>query len=213
VVDSGVWACRDESATSCLKCRTGVADGFRQGNGDAEAQLLLSFADIGGVAVTGGAAIRLAEDVHRLPWRESITHQMGKIGDADHLIGAHVVGLPRPAPLQQGEEPMGQVALVKVGAQGCAVTGNGDGYGREGITDEVADGEVHVERQVGAHEGKATGHQGFEAMLVANQGAEVFSGTLALAIGRAGVGQGRAACPVFGDGGEIGGLGAVDGSA
>jgi hypothetical protein len=65
---------------------------------------------------------------------------------------------------------------------------------------------VHVKRQVGAHEGKAAGHDGFEAMLVGKEGAEVFGGALALAIGRAGIVQGRAAWPVFGDRGEIGGL-------
>jgi hypothetical protein len=71
---------------------------------------------------------------------------------------------------------------------------------------------VHVERQVGAHEDKVACHNGFKFMLLAHQDAEVFGGTLGLAIGRAGVGQGRTACPVFGDGGEIGGLGAVDGA-
>jgi hypothetical protein len=195
-----------DSVSNRLCSRTGVADRFRQGNGDGEAELLLGFADIGNVAIAGGAGVRLAENVHRLLWSENIAHQMGKVSDADHFIRAHVVGLSRPAALQQGEEPVGQVALVEVGAQGCAVTGNGDGFGREGITDEVADGEVHVERQVGAHEGKAAGHNGFEAMLVGKEGAEVFGSALALAIGRARVGQGRAAWPVFGDGGEIGGL-------
>lgn len=201
-----------ELTHSCLQCQTSFSNGFRQGNRDVEAQLLLSFTDIGHVAVTGSTGIRLPEDVHRLHWIKNIAHQMSEIGDADHLIGAHVVGLAWAAPLQQGEEPMGQVALVQVGAQGCAVTGNGDGFCRESITYEVADGEVHVERQVGAHEGKAAGHHGFEAMLVGDQGAEVFSGALALAVGRAGVGQGRTAWPVFRDSGEIGGLGAVDGA-
>jgi len=137
---------------------------------------------------------------------------MGEGGDADHLIGAHVEGLARAAVLQQGEEPMGQVGLVEVGAQGGAVAGDGDGVGREGIADEVADGEVHIERQVGAHEGKAAGHNGFQAMLLAHHCAEVFGGALGLAVGRGGFSQGRTAGPVFRDGGEIRGLRAVDGA-
>jgi len=106
--------------------------------------------------------------VHGFVGRQDVAHQMGKGGDADHLIGAHVVGLAGAAVLQQGEEPMGQVALVEVGAQGGAVAGDGDGIGREGIADEVADGEVHVERQVGAHEGKTAGHHRFQAILLSH---------------------------------------------
>ena len=90
--------------------------------------------------------------------------------------------------LAQGEEPMGHVGLDKVGAQGGAVAGVCVGICREGITDEVADGEVHVERQVGAHEGKAAGHHGFQAMLFAKQSTELFGGALGLAVGRAGFG-------------------------
>ena len=96
--------------------------------------------------------------------------------------------------------------------RGGAVAGDGGGMGREGIADEVADGEVHVERQVGVHECKAAGHNGFQAMLLAHKRAEVFGGELGLAVGRAGFSEERSAWPVFGNGSEIGGLGAVDGA-
>ena len=49
-------------------------------------------------------------------------------------------------------------------------------------------------------------------MLLAYQRAEMLSGSLGLAVGRAGLGQERAAWPVFLDGGEICGLGTVDGA-
>ena len=158
---------------------TSAPDGFRQGNGDAKAQLLPRLADIRHVPVAGGAGVGLAQDVDGFVGRQDVAHQMGEGGDADHLVGAHVVGLAGAAVLQQGEEPMGQVALVEISAQGGAVAGDGDGIGREGIADEVADGEVHAERQVGAHEGNAAGHHGFQAMLLAHQRAEVFGGALA----------------------------------
>jgi hypothetical protein len=61
---------------------------------------------------------------------------------------------------------MGEVGLVEAGSQGCAIAGDGEGDGGEGIADEVADGEVHVERQVGPNEGKAAGYNRFQAMLV-----------------------------------------------
>lgn len=110
------------------------------------------------------------------------------ITSLESTLGANVVGMAGAPVLQHGEEPMSQVALVEGRAQGGAIAGDGDGIGREGIADEVADGEVHVERQVGAHEGKAAGHHGFQAMLLAHQRAEVFGGALGLAVGRAGFG-------------------------
>ena len=68
-------------------------NGFRQGNSDAEAQLPLRLTDIRHVAVSGGADIGFAEDMHWFIWRQKVAHQMGEGVDADHLSGAHVVGL------------------------------------------------------------------------------------------------------------------------
>ncbi len=164
-----------------------MANGFRQGNCDAETKISLRLTDIGHVAVAGGADIGFALDADGFIWRQDVAHQVGEGGDADHLIGAHVVGLAGAAKLQQGEEPMGKVALVEVGAQGGAVAGDGDGIGREGIADEVADGEVHVERQVAPNEGKAAGNYGFDSMLLAKERAEMFSGAPGLAVGCAGL--------------------------
>ena len=147
--------------------------------------MLLRLANIRYVAVASGSGGWLALDAHRFVWGQDVAHQMGEGGDADHLIGAHVVGLAGVAVLQQSEEPMGQVSLVEVGAQGAAVTGDGDGIGRECIADEVANGEVSVERQIRADEGKAACHHGFQAMLLAHQRTEVFGGALGLAVGRA----------------------------
>ena len=84
-----------------------VPDGIRQGNGNAEAELLLRLADIRHIAIASGADIGFAEDMHWFIWREEVAHQIGEGGDADHLIGTHVVGLAGVAVLQQGEEPMG----------------------------------------------------------------------------------------------------------
>ena len=75
---------------------------------------------------------------------------------------------------------------MEVGAQGGAVAGDGDGISRAGIADEVADGKMHIERQVCTNEGKAAGNYGFDSMLLAKERAEVFGGALGLAVGRAG---------------------------
>ena len=198
------------SETQGISSHAGTVDGLRQANDDAEAKLLTRLTDIWHIAVAGGARIGLAQYLHGLVWRQDVAHQMGEGGDTDHLIGAHVVGLAWAAVLQQGEEPMGQVALVEVGAQGGAVAGDGDGIGGEGIADEVADGVLHIERQIRAHKGKAAGHHSLQAMLLGKQGAEVFGSALGLAVGRAGLGQRRTAWPVFRNGAEISGLGSVD---
>ncbi len=173
---------------------------------------MLGFADIRHVAVADGAGGRLAQDLHRFVWSQDVTHQISEGAGADHLVRTYVVSLAGPAVLQQGEEPMGQVSLVEECAQGGAVAGDGDGIGRESIADEITDGEVYIERQVGAHESKAACHYGFQAMLLPHESAEVFSGSLGLSVGRAGFGQGRTAGPVFRDGWDISGLGAVDGA-
>ena len=68
--------------------------------------------DIWHISVAGGAAVGLAQDVHGFVWRQDVAHEMGEGCDADHLIGAHVVGLAGAAVLQQGEEPMGQVRSI-----------------------------------------------------------------------------------------------------
>ncbi len=91
----------------------------------------------------------LAKDSDVFSWRQDVSHQMGEGGDADHLIGSHVVGLAGAAVLQQGEEPMGQDGLVEVGAQGCVVAGDGDGVGCEGIADEVAEAKCTLSGRAG----------------------------------------------------------------
>jgi len=58
-------------------------------------------------------------------------------------------------------------------APGCRVAGDGDGTGLGGITYEVADVEVHVERQVEAHEGKAAGDHDFDGMVCGVENAEM----------------------------------------
>ena len=75
---------------------------------------------------------------------------------------------------------------MEVGAQGGAVAGDSDGISRKGIADEVADGKMHVERQICTNEGKAAGNYGFGSMLLAKERAEMFSGALSLAVGRVG---------------------------
>jgi len=148
-----------------------------------EAKLLTSFADVWHITITRNSEVGSNQESDMLVWRKDVANQMSKVCDTDHLIGAHVVGMAGAAVHQQAEEPMGQVFLVQVSAQGGAVAGDSDGIGCEGIADEVTDGEVRVERQVGPHEGKAAGHNGFQAMLLAHQCTQVFGSALGLAVG------------------------------
>ena len=74
----------------------------------------------------------------------------------------------------------------RLGAQGCAVAGKVNGISRAGIEDEVADGEMHIERKDCNNEGKAAGNYGCDFMLLAHQRAEMVGGAPGLAVGRAG---------------------------
>lgn len=111
--DGSAWlrdpVCRIQS--HCRR-RTGTADGFSERNSDPDAELLLRLADIRHVSIAEGPGVGLAQDVDGFVRRQNVTHQVGKGGDADHLVRAHVVGLAWAAVLQQGEEPMGEVGLV-----------------------------------------------------------------------------------------------------
>lgn len=64
---------------------------------------------------------RFAEDVQRFVWRQQIPHRLGESGDADYVVRPHIVSLAGSTVHEQGREPMGEIALVEVGAQGSAV--------------------------------------------------------------------------------------------
>ena len=59
-----------------------------------------------------------------------------------------------------------------------------DGVAGQGIADEVTNGVVCVQRQVGSDAGKTSGDPGLEAILPGIQRAQEFGGALAFAIGR-----------------------------
>ena len=136
---------------------------------------------------------------------------MGEVGDADGFFGADVEGLHGGGAEEDGPEPDGEVGGVEVGAEGCAVAGDGDGLIVEGIADEVADGEVGVEGEVRADEGEAAGDLDFDGELARALGAHLFCGSLALGVDVEGVEWVRGVV-IFRDVGDVGRLRAVDGS-
>ena len=72
-----------------------------------KAKLSLYFDYTRHIVIPGKPWLKLAKDSDVFVGRQDVPHQMGEGGDADHLIGAHVVGLAGAAVLQQDEEPMG----------------------------------------------------------------------------------------------------------
>ena len=98
-----------------------------------------------------------------LPWpsgREGIGGEVGGLGYGVAFVGAYVVGTVGGGVGEERPEPDGEVAHVEPGAAGCAVALDVNGLAHEGRVDEVADGEVGVEGEVGADEGEATGNYG-----------------------------------------------------
>mgnify|MGYP003352370902 CR=1 FL=1 len=55
---------------------------------------------------------------------------------------------------------MSQVSLVKIGTQGASIARHSDGISREGIPNEVTDGEVNIKRQIRSHKRKTPSHDG-----------------------------------------------------
>ncbi len=137
---------------------------------------------------------------------------VGEGGYVDGVFGADVEGLHGGGAKEHGPQPDGEVGGVEVGAEGRAVSGDGDGLVVEGVAEEVADGEVGVEWQVGADEGEAAGDLDFDGEFAGALGAHLFRGALALGVDvdvfEAGLGRDV----VFRGVGDIGRLRAVDGS-
>lgn len=135
---------------------------------------------------------------------------MGQISDADHLVRTHIVNVPRPAPQEQGQQPVGQVVLVQVRAQRRAVPSHLNGVAGQGIADEIADGEVDIQRQVAPDEGETAGDDHFQTKGVLVQRGQVLRRALAQAVGIGRIAWIRTAGPVLAQGREIRRLGPID---
>ena len=135
---------------------------------------------------------------------------MSQLADADQLIRAHIVDLPRPALVEQGKQPMGQVLLVQVGPQRRTVAGDHDGLAAQGVADEISNGKVGVQGQVAPHEGKAAGDDHLDAIGILVEGAQVFGRALAETVGIGRMTRVRANGPRLVQGGDLRRLGPID---
>ena len=52
----------------------------------------LDLGDARHVTIAGGSRLGCAQNAPGFSWSQQITHEVSKLGDADHLIGADVVG-------------------------------------------------------------------------------------------------------------------------
>ncbi len=136
----------------------GAAKGFFEGDGDAEVEFGAGAGDVGDVAVEGGVRVGGAVDLDGESWVEGGGGEVGGFGDGHTDVGADVVGAAGLAMGEERPEPDGEVGHVEPGAAGGAVALDVDGLVVEGRAEEVADGEVGVERELGADEGEAAGY-------------------------------------------------------
>ncbi len=81
----------------------------------------------------------------------------------------------------------------------CRPAVDADWPSGEDVSDEVADGEVCVERKVWADEGEAAGDFDFDAAVGGGEGAELLGDAFAFGVDVGGVEWVRAAEIVFGD--------------
>ena len=105
---------------------------------------------------------------------------------------------------------MGEIALIEISAQRRPITGHGNRLGREGIADEIVDGKVHIQRQIGTHKGEAARNYRLETICFTVKCIKVLGSTICLPVGSSWFGEGRTAGPIFWEGIEIRWLGAED---
>ena len=99
------------------------------------------------------------------------------------MLGAYVEGLVRWSGEEHGPEPDGEVCGIEVGAERGSVAHYLYWDVGHGVTDEVADGEVGVEGEVGSDKGEAASDGDFEGSVVGVGDAEVFGHALGLVVG------------------------------
>ena len=75
------------------------------------------------------------------------------------LFRAHIVRPPGLAAHQDGPKPNCQIGGIKIRPLGRAVAADFDRPAVEAIADKIPDGEVRVEREIGAHEREAARQQ------------------------------------------------------
>ena len=141
--------------------------------------------------------------------RECGGYQVGQVGDGEGFVGSDVVGAVRCGVCEHGPEPDGEVGHVEEAAEGGAVALDVDGFAREGVADEVADGEVLVERKVGADEREAAGDDALEWRIVGVGDAEMLRHALGFVVGALQEQWVGASGVGFGDSGEAGDVAAV----
>ena len=94
----------------------------------------------------------------------------------------HIEGLHGGSAEEHSPEPDGKVGCVEVGAKRGAVAADGDRLVVDGVADEVADGEVGVEGEVGADEGEATGDLDFDCGALRQVDAHLLGGAFAFGV-------------------------------
>jgi hypothetical protein len=106
---------------------------------------------------------------------------LSKVRDRDLLVRADVVGAAYRSLKENRPKPNSQISRIKVRpVRGSILYLNW--IPSHGIADEVTDGEVCVERKMGADKGEAPGDGGLQAVLLMSHGAEELSDTLSLSI-------------------------------
>ncbi len=90
------------------------------------------------------------------------------------MIGADVDRNEGGCSKQDGPQPDGEIGGIKIRAARGAIALNPNGTAGEDISNEVADGKVLVEREVGTAKGPAAGDFALETAALVNQRAEEF---------------------------------------
>src|SRR5262249_19404768 len=111
----------------------------------------------------GGAALCWLRDFDLEPRSELLGNEAGQIRDADRLLGADVVRRSGSPSEENSKEPDGHIRGVEVGPNRRAIPAYLDRASGERVANEISNGEVRVQRQVGADEREAASDDHIEA--------------------------------------------------
>ena len=143
-------------------------DRLAQGDGDLQAEFAFRAGDVGQVDILRALRLgRLDVDPHILARLRGDGAR--EVARADDLVRTNVVGRARLTAHEEGGEPDDEIGRVQIGAQRRPVPAHRDGAAAQGVADEIARGEILVERQVGTEKGEGAGGGKIDARFRAEQ--------------------------------------------
>lgn len=176
----------------------------------AEAEELAGTVDAGDVTGRQCAGNGLLGDLDFRTRIESGGYDLRQFKHTNVMVGPDVDGCESGGMKEDCPEPNREVAGVEIGSSGRTIAMNVDWPACEDVADEVANGEVLVEREMGTAEGPAAGNLTIKASISLIKSAKELGYAFALSVDAGRKQRVGGALIGFGHVGHIGRLPAID---